>query len=343
MKKWILLLAFCGLVGGFHSSVKGQDLHFSQFFNSPLTTNPANTGFLPDADFRVGAHYREQWTSIPVPYKTESIYGDAQVFRDRFETGWIGLGGVILRDVAGSGNLTSSKFYLSAAYHQMLGNTGLLSAGFNTGLSSKRVDIAKFTFDNQWNGKFFDVQTPSGETFAANSMNYLDVQIGMNYAWFPSDNLYMHTGFSVQHVNKPSETFFTQTPGYSTQIAPRYIYFADAVIKVHDRLILTPTTYFSSQANATEFMLGMHANVNMSQNGEQQFIAGVYYRGSDALVPMVGYQWQNFRFTFSFDATNSALKNYNNKNGASEMYLQYNGSYQTYNGEIRQSLCPSFR
>ncbi|MGN6166347.1 MAG: type IX secretion system membrane protein PorP/SprF, partial [Flavisolibacter sp.] len=41
----------------------GQDLHFSQFFNSPLTTNPANTGFIPDGDFRLGINYRDQWSS----------------------------------------------------------------------------------------------------------------------------------------------------------------------------------------------------------------------------------------------------------------------------------------
>src|SRR5438552_9727102 len=93
-----------------------QDLHFSQFFNSPLTTNPANTGFIPDADYRIGANYRNQWSTImSVPYKTMSIWGDAQVFRDRIETGWLGLGGVILRDVAGSGRLTSTKIYASAA------------------------------------------------------------------------------------------------------------------------------------------------------------------------------------------------------------------------------------
>ena len=42
----------------------GQDLHFSQFYNSPLTTNPANTGFIPDADYRIGVNYRNQWSSI---------------------------------------------------------------------------------------------------------------------------------------------------------------------------------------------------------------------------------------------------------------------------------------
>src|SRR5436305_9027483 len=92
------------------SLLNAQDLHFSQFFNSPLTTNPANTGFIPDADYRIGANYRNQYSTImTVPYKTMSIFGDAQVFRDRIDNGWMGLGGVILRDVAGSGKLTSTK------------------------------------------------------------------------------------------------------------------------------------------------------------------------------------------------------------------------------------------
>ena len=82
-----------------------QDLHFSQFFNNPLLTNPANTGFIPDADYRLGASYRNQYSNImAVPYKTMSIFGDAQVFRNKLETGWLGLGGVILHDVAGSGS-----------------------------------------------------------------------------------------------------------------------------------------------------------------------------------------------------------------------------------------------
>ncbi|MBM3440730.1 MAG: type IX secretion system membrane protein PorP/SprF, partial [Bacteroidetes bacterium] len=91
------------------TNAAAQDLHFSQFMNSPLTTNPANAGFIPEADYRIGANYRQQWTSIPVPYKTISVWGDVQVFRNRFENGWMGVGGVILSDVAGRGNLRSNK------------------------------------------------------------------------------------------------------------------------------------------------------------------------------------------------------------------------------------------
>ena len=84
--KWMVLAMLVMLL---HAQTFAQDLHFSQFFNSPLSTNPANTGFVPVADYRLGAHYRDQWTSIPVPYKTISIFGDFQFMRDRFRSGWI--------------------------------------------------------------------------------------------------------------------------------------------------------------------------------------------------------------------------------------------------------------
>src|SRR6478609_12111849 len=98
-----ILFSLCGVL--LFTGVTAQDLHFSQWFNSPLTTNPANTGFIPDADYRIGANSRNQYSEVmTVPYKTMSIFRDAQVFRDRLENGWVGLGGVILRDDAGSGN-----------------------------------------------------------------------------------------------------------------------------------------------------------------------------------------------------------------------------------------------
>src|SRR5437868_13274163 len=117
-KKSMMLMACALMTTGY---LRSQDLQFSQWFNSPLLTNPANTGFIPDADYRLGANYRNQWSSImSIPYKTMSVWGDVQLLRDRIESGWLGVGGVILRDVAGSGSLTSTKVYGSVAYHQMI-------------------------------------------------------------------------------------------------------------------------------------------------------------------------------------------------------------------------------
>ena len=42
------------------SELKAQDIHFSQFYNAPLTVNPALTGRIPGS-YRVVINYRNQW------------------------------------------------------------------------------------------------------------------------------------------------------------------------------------------------------------------------------------------------------------------------------------------
>ena len=44
-------------------AVQSQDIHFSQFYASPLNLNPATTGVL-SCDLRFSAIYRNQWASV---------------------------------------------------------------------------------------------------------------------------------------------------------------------------------------------------------------------------------------------------------------------------------------
>src|SRR5205085_1888460 len=97
------ILVYIILMFVFNASF-AQDLHFSQYFNAPLLINPANTGFSPDVDWRIGINYRNQWAGvINNPYKTMGAWGDAQLFNNRFQNGWLGVGFSILRDAAGTG------------------------------------------------------------------------------------------------------------------------------------------------------------------------------------------------------------------------------------------------
>ncbi|HTH32521.1 MAG TPA: PorP/SprF family type IX secretion system membrane protein [Lacibacter sp.] len=325
------------------TNATAQDLHFSQFMNSPLTTNPANTGFIPEADYRIGGNYRSQWTSVPVPYKTASVWGDVQVFRNSIENGWVGVGGLLLTDVAGRGNLRSNKVYGSVAYHQMIGLSSLLSAGFNAGYASKRIDVTKFTFDNQWNGKFFDAGAPNGEALLTNANTaYFDLQVGMNYAYFPTENTYINAGVSVHHINKPKETFFSNG---TNEVPRRYIGFLNGSFKVNDDWIVNPNAYFSSQANANETVFGANLAYNVRGDGSVVVFGGAYYRWADAAVAMIGLEWKDIRFTFTYDATTSNLSRFNSANGAYEFSLIRNGYYNEYFGDKsqrRQSLCPRF-
>jgi type IX secretion system PorP/SprF family membrane protein len=322
-----------------------QDLHYSQFFNSPLLTNPANTGFIPEGDYRLGVNYRNQWASITAfPYKTMSAFGDVQVMPNQEGTGWLGLGGQILRDVAGTGSLTSTKIYGSVAYHQMINSGSLVSLGFNVGWANKRINTSNLTFPSQWNGKFFDVKNTSvAPKLNANNINYLDVQVGLNYAYFTTGSLYLNAGVSAMHVNRPKETFFNATSGIDNRIPVRYTGFLNGSFKPNDRWIINPNAYFSYQAKSYEIVAGVNAHYNLSGDGEKILIGGVYYRYNDAVIPMLGLGFKDFTITFNYDATVSGLKNYNNTRGAFEISIIKQGVVDRYNGNKRDGICPSFK
>lgn len=123
----------------------------------------------------------------------------------------------------------------------------------------------------------------------------------------------------------------------------RHIGFVNALLKVNDRVIINPNVYYTNQAKSSELVMGLNANYNLAgEGGEMQLIAGLYYRAGDAVVPMLGFEIKNIRFTFSYDATVSALNNFNNFQGASEFNIIKKGFYSDNNGDSRQVFCPKF-
>jgi type IX secretion system PorP/SprF family membrane protein len=340
--KLIAILAIGGLCAV--SSAFSQDLHFSQFMNSPLLTNPANTGFIPGGDYRVGVNYRNQWSSVmSVPYKTMSAFGDVQLFQNRSEDGWLGAGGLVLRDVAGSGNLTSTRVYGSLAYHQMLDLGSLISLGFNVGWANKQINVTNLKFPDQFDGKFFDNKLPTSVALASNNISYLDMQVGLNYAYFPDENTYLNVGFSSHHINRPRESFFDAQPGIDNRIPVRHTAFINGSFKLNDQWIVNPNAYFSLQAKSYETVLGMNAHYNLSGDGDNILIGGVYYRYKDAVIPMIGIGYKNYTFTFTYDATMSSLRNYNATRGAFEFSLVSQGLFDHFTGNRRDFMCPTFR
>lgn len=339
--KYILPPLTLSLAISFSNKSLGQDLHFSQYFHSPLLVNPANTGFIPDGDYRMGVNYRKQWASVTSnPYKTFSAFADGQLFADRLENGWVGIGGAVLKDVAGSGNLTSTRAFGSVAYHQAIGLGSLLSAGFNVGWVNKRIDFTKLTFDNQWTGKFFDIHAPSGEAFAVNQVNYFTLQAGMNYAYYPNENTYINAGVSVSNINRPKESFFSKESTVDQRIAPRFTMFLNGSFKAGDNTwIINPNVYVSKMSTAMEYVVGANAQRNLSGDGNSQLILGAYYRVSDAVIPMVGFQQGTYKLTFSYDATTSSLQSYNQSRGAYEFSLIKQGIFD----DSKPLKCPAVR
>jgi len=332
------LLLFTALLSD--QPVRAQDLHFSQYYRSPLSTNPANTGFLPDADYRAGVQYRNQFSQIMLqPYRTYSAYADAQLFRDRFENGWIGGGLLLMSDVAGSGSLQSNKVYASLAYHQMIANSSLISAGFNLGWVNKRINPANLKFPDQFDGRFFDQSLPTAVVLNQTSVDYFDLQAGLNYAYFHNDNIYVNAGYSIHHVNRPRESFFS-SDARESRIPARHIGFVDAMFKTGDQVILEPSVYYTYQSGSSSLVGGLMMQYNLMPGGNKQLLLGAYHRWKESVIPTAGLQIAHLAFQFSYDVTLSSLRNFNGSRGAAEFSMTYRGFYP--GKPDRQSLCPGF-
>lgn len=320
--------------------VFAQDLHYSQYFNAPLLVNPANTGFEPGYDWRAGANYRNQWAGVLAnPYQTFGVWGDGQLFNERFETGWAGVGGSVIRDVAGSGGLGSTRIVASAAYHQLLGYGSLLSGGLSIGAVNKRIDISKLTFVSQWNNQFFDITIPSGETFANTSVWYADLALGLNYAYFPNDRAYLNAGISINHINKPNESFFANSIT-DTRLAQRFNLFLNASFKIQNQWIISPNMYYSAMDQNDELVAGVNARYNLSGDGSKQVLGGIYYRNGDAVIPMIGVSLNNFDIMVNYDATSTDSRNLSQTRGAYEISLVKRGVFNVFSTSTK---CPVVR
>lgn len=239
--------------------------------------------------------------------------------------------------------LTSTKAYGAVAYHQMLGVGSLLSVGFNVGWSNKQINTQGLSFPSQWNGQFFDVHQAGAPVLQTNQSNYLDLQTGLNYAYFPNDRVWLNGGVSVMHVNRPRETFFIANDSADNRLQMRYNGFFNSSFKINDRLILSPAAYYTTQARSAQVMGSLMARYNASGDGATELLAGLGYRHRESVIPMLGLGLNDLVLTFSYDVTLSGLNSFNAARGAFELSLIKQGRRDPYRGNGRESMCPSFR
>jgi type IX secretion system PorP/SprF family membrane protein len=334
------LPVFCILHFAFCINATAQGIHFSQYFNAPMLTSPANTGLMSDEDYRVGANYRSQWGAVPVPYHTFSLYGDLQLFRNRNQTNWLGVGFAAFTDKAGDGDLSLNQYELCAAYHIQLGETQMISGGIGLATVQRTVDFSRFTWDAQWDGFSFDGNLSSNERNTVSKTVFTDVSAGLNYAIFPSDRLYLKIGAGAAHLNQPKESFF----GQENSIGIRPSATVDALIKSGERLTINPSFYYTSQKGAMEMMYGTMFIYEIGDKYVRSgIIAGAYNRWNDAVVAVIGYERSGLRVMASYDYTISSLGQYINHSGAAELGLVWRSLYHRDHADRRMGRsCPRF-
>jgi len=341
-KRIILSVTLLPALGG-SVEVLAQGMHFSQYYNAPLLLNPANTGLMSEKDFRVGANYRDQWSKIPVPYKTISAYGDCQLFRGIEGTNWMGFGLAFFNDKAGDGELTLNKFEANIAYHIQIDEFSMISAGISGGYGQRSVNFNKLTFNDQWDGFSFNSLAINNEFDGTINTSYFDVGAGLNYAFFPNEFTYIKIGAGLAHLNQPEETFYGQK-GITNNIGLRPTGNIDGLFRVSESLIINPSAYYTMQKGASEFLFGSLAMVFVSNDKDNntQLIFGGFYRWNEAAVLALGLQFNSMRVMASYDYTISTLSPDIKGNGGWELGLMYQGMYGNLYSGRKTINCPRF-
>lgn len=337
MSKIVKLLFLCMLIFG---QSYAQGLHFSQYYNAPQLLNPANTALMPMEDFSIGANYREQWTNVPAPFTTFAAHGDLQLMRNKNLTNWLGLGIAFFSDKAGNGILSKDKVQASIAYHVQLDDYNMISAGASVGYVHRSIDFNRLTFDVQWDGFRFDRNRPQNEPFARQATNYLDVMLGVNYAFFPNENFYLKLGAGLMHLNRPNESFYSG----DNRLGIRPMGNLDIIMKAGDKIIINPSVYYANQKNASELVFGSMFNANLGgeEGMNNSVMLGLYYRLGESFIPVLGMEWSRLRIMFSYDITASPLAKANRSRGAAEFGIVFKGLYGSMSKGRDNFNCPRF-
>lgn len=314
------LLLICMI--GFGGSLYAQDPHFSQYFSSPLTLNPANTGNIAGAQ-RLATNYRQQWMGIGNPYVTGTVSMDGKLLRNKLkEDDKLGVGVMALYDQTIGGALNSSYGAFSMAYHKGLDENGYqsLGIGFQSVLGSRKLDYSKISFANQFGSGGFNTALPSGEQFQTSSFIYFDFNIGAVFNYEDEEKSF-YAGASYYHLPRPQQSFLGDT---SYRLPARYQLQSGASMLVGDYGRVFVSATWMQQAGANEAALGAsYAHSIPGSNDEQAIVAGLWCRPGDAVYPYLGVLTNGLLIGLSYDVTTSNLSLASTKNKSLEISCVY--------------------
>lgn len=311
---WVIFFVCC-------SNLYAQDPYFSQYFSSPLTFNPAFTGFI-DGSHRLAVNYRNQWANIGDAYQTGAVSFDTRIMRNHIGTNdkW-GLGVHALYDQAAGGIFKNSYIAVSTGFNKGLDAEGRQSIGIGVQAVYARnvVDFSKISFANQFTSSGFNLSIPSGETINNRSVGYTDVNAGILYNYSDEAGNGFNFGASVFHLLSPSLNFFS---GQNGRLARRFSLHGSGLLQVNERDQFFVSTNLMQQARSTQTVLGMAYGWGVGDT-DYHLYTGAWLRVNDAFYPYIGLRTPQYQLGISYDITNSDLKKVTGFSGSSELSFIY--------------------
>ena len=316
------------------SGLKAQDIHFSQFYASPLNLNPATTGVL-SCDLRFSAIYRNQWASVLGANAFNTFSAGVETRLPAGSKDYWGLGLNLWADKAGSSSFSSVHASLSGSFMKRLGgrrsNEMFLVAGGSIGFSQKSIRTLSLQFGSQWNGDAFDGSLNSGENFFGwnTRVTYADMSAGL-FWWMALDKKKkssVYAGVAFSHLTKANVAFLTQ--GFEALFLKSTVHFGgDFRLKKYLAIVPNVVMFFQGPSVMVNFGTSVKFDFSKRSESSQAFEIGPWLRivssptgsiATDAAVIAARFRYGSSAFGISYDINISRLSPATKGNGAFEV------------------------
>ncbi|HHZ65649.1 MAG TPA: type IX secretion system membrane protein PorP/SprF [Flavobacteriales bacterium] len=324
-------ISFIWLLGIASSLLYAQDIHFSQFYQTPLLINPANTAVF-NGDLRASLIYRNQWANLS-PFTTYGMSFDMGFLKKKMKDKYLGAGLVVFRDIAGASKLSTTIVNLSISSVVTINDHNDISAGIQGGFAQKSIAGSNFEWGSQYDGSGYNSAVNSNEASTYDDYIYGDFSAGVKWVYsksssakvVSSERFNVTLGFAVLHINAPKQEFDLE------KLHREFITNAGMHLGLKgSSFSLIPSIIYMQQGPLKEINAGMLIRYAIKEETkytgllkETAFFFGAYYRFGDAVVPTILFEIANYAIGLSYDINVSGLKEASNGQGGFEISLRY--------------------
>ena len=314
------------------SHAYAQDPEFSQFYASPIYTNPAFAG--SSTVGRIVTNARSQWPNIAGSLRTISASYD-----EHFDVINGGIGIMAVADEAGSGLLQSISLKGIYSYQIIITRQLTMRAAIEGSINQKSINFSKLTWSDMiayQQGFIYPTQEPQ------TTPNVFYPNFDAGFVLYSNK---FYAGFAAHNITQPNQAFYDQkgnNPNANDIIPIRYTAHAGLVIPIEQgnpksESNLWPNILYMKQRQYDQLNLGLYYN-------KGPFVVGAYYRqttnNSDCMIILLGIRKDKLRFGYSYDRT---LSNANpGAPDSHEISLAFELRKHTPKKTIRAIKCPEF-
>lgn len=295
----LTFLVILGLaISPFRSAQAQQEAQFSHNMFNNMAINPGYAGLR--SAICATALARQQWVGLrdangaKVNPETYSLTVDAPI---PFLKGGVAIG--FLQDQLGFEKNTGVK--IGYAYHLPL-DFGKLGIGAQVGFLDKRIDFGKF-----------EPITPGDPVLIGGEESHMFADFSLG-AFYQANNQ-SFAGISVSQIRQAGGFL-----GESDYRLRRHI-FATAgfhhVLASNPAYTISPSTLVKSDFKSIQF------DINALVTYNNRFWGGVSFRPQDAMVILLGVNYEQISIGYSYDLTTSRLGAMGRSYGSHEIMLRY--------------------